>query len=255
MVDHYRVDLPVLSTVNGDFYVRGATSLNCGLFNHVYVNGTFDCEGTAVPLSTSITTSPTSTATSPTSSHRSATGSTTSATSSGTSTASAASTGLSSAAKGGIGGGVAGGALVIIVLAVWYFWQKRRSFSTFPDKGLGEKKTQGKIATAELPQGHHHERSELEASPNQVSELTGDQEYRPRPPIESLPVTAPSSTQTVEGDSEHMRNARLSSPAELEWARDGDPSSSTFTNPVRLGNGGLVVLHAPRRVSTFSSDK
>src|SRR5271156_6374784 len=217
MVDHYRVDLPALSAVKGDVYIRGATGLNCSLFNHVSIDGTFDCEGTAIPLSTSITTGSTSTTASRTSSHPSAT----------LSTASATSMGLSSAAKGGIGGGVAAGALLIIVLAVWYFWQKRRSSSAFPDKDPEHKKTHGKVAAAELPLGRHHERSELGASPNQVSELTGDQEYRPRPPIESLPVTAPSSTQAVAGDSEQMRNARLSSPAELEWPRDGDLCSST----------------------------
>jgi hypothetical protein len=57
--------------------------------------------------------------------------------------------------------------------------------------------------------------------------LTGDREYRPRSPIQSLPVTAPSSTQAVAGDSKQMRNARLSSPAELEWPRDSDLCSST----------------------------
>jgi hypothetical protein len=217
MVDHYRVDLPVLSAVNGNVYIRGATGLNCSLFNHVSISGTLDYEGTAIPLSTSITTGSTSTATSRTSSHPSAT----------LSTASVTSTGLSSAAKGGIGGGVAAGALLIIVLAVWYFWQKRRSSSTFPDKDAKHKKTDGKVAGAELPLGRHHEKSELEASPNQVSELTGDQKYRPRPPIESLPVTAPSFIQAVAGDSEQMRNARLSSPAELEWQGYGDLSSST----------------------------
>jgi hypothetical protein len=222
MVGHYRVDLLALSAVKGNVYIRGATGLNCSLFNHVSISGTLDCEGTAVPLSTPITTGSTSTATSRTSSHQSATLSTASATSSGTSTASATSTGLSSAAKGGIGGGVAAGALFIIVLAAWYFWQKRRSSSTFPDKDPEHKKTDGKVAAAELPLGRHHERSELEASPNQVSELTGDQEYRPRSPIQSLPVTAPSSTQAVAGDSEQMRNARLSSPPELEWPRDGN---------------------------------
>lgn len=172
MVDHYRVDLPALSAVNGNAYIRGATGLNCSVLSHVSVNGTFDCEGTATPLGTSAA-------------------------------------GLSSAAKGGIGGGVAAGALLIIVLAVWYFWQKRRSSSTFSDKDPEHKKTDGKVAAAELPLGGHHEKSELEASPNKVSELTGDQEYWPRSSIESLPVTAPSSTQAVAGDSEQMRNARL----------------------------------------------
>jgi hypothetical protein len=190
MVDHYRVDLPALSVVNGNVYIRGATGLNCSVLSHVSVNGTFDCEGAAAPLGTSAT-------------------------------------GLSSAAKGSIGGGVAAGALLIIVLTVWYFWQKRRSSSTFPNKDPEHKKTDGKVAAAELPLGRHHEKSELEASPNKVSELTGDQEYRSRPLIESLPVTAPSSTQAVAGDSEQMRNARLSSPAELEWPRDGDLYSST----------------------------
>jgi hypothetical protein len=214
MVDHYRVDLPALSAVKGNVYIRGATSLNCSLFNHVSISGTLHCEDTAVPLSTPTTTGSASTATSRTSSHPSGI----------LSTASATSTGLSSAAKGGIGGGVA--ALFIIVLAVWYFWQKQRSSSTFLDKGSEHKKTYEKVAAAELPLGHHHERSELEASPNQVSELTGDQEYRPRPLIESLLVTAPSSTQAVAGDGEQMRNARLSSPVELEWPGDGDLRSS-----------------------------
>jgi hypothetical protein len=200
MIGHYRADLPVLSAVKGNIYIRGATGLNCSLFNHVSISGTLDCEGTAVPLSTPTTTGSTSTVTS------------------------ATSTGLSTAAKGGIGGGVAAGALFIIALAVWYSWQKRRSSSTSPDKDPEHKKTDGKIAAAELPLGRHHERSELQASPNQVSELTGDQEYRPRSPIRSLPVTAPSFTP---GDSEQMRGARLSSPAELEWPRDSDLCSST----------------------------
>ena len=146
MVDHYRVDLPALSVINGNVYIRGATGLNCSVLSHVSVNGTFDCEGTAAPLGTSAT-------------------------------------GLSSAAKGGIGGGIAAGTLLIIVLAVWYFWQKRRSSSTFPEKERGA----GKVAAAELPLGRHHEKSES-AAPNKGLELTGDQEYRPRPLIESIPA-------------------------------------------------------------------
>jgi len=138
MVDHYRIYLPALSAVKGNIYIRGATGLNCSVLSHVSVNGTFDCEGTAAPLGTSTT-------------------------------------GLSSAAKGGIGGGVAAGALLIMILAVWYFWQKRRSSSTFPDKDPEHKKADREVAAAELPLGRHHEKSELEASPNQFSELTGDQ--------------------------------------------------------------------------------
>jgi hypothetical protein len=92
----------------------------------------------------------------------------------------------------------------MIALAAWYFWQKRRSPGTSPDKEAEHAKTDEKVTAVELPLGVHHEKSELEASPNQVSELTGDQKYRPRPPIESLPVTATPSPQAAKSDREHM---------------------------------------------------
>src|SRR5436305_15233505 len=107
MVDHYRIDLPALSVRKGNIYIQGAIGLNCSVLCHVSVNGTSDCEGIAAPLVTSAT-------------------------------------GLFIAAKGGIGGGVAAGALLIIILSVWCFWQKRRSSSTFSDNEDPEhKKTDG----------------------------------------------------------------------------------------------------------------
>jgi hypothetical protein len=193
-INHYRVDLPALSAVKGNLYVRGATSFNCNSFTRVNISGSLDCSGIWAPLSTSTTAGPTSTATSNTSSTLS--------------TASATSAGLSSAAKGGIGGGITSAVLFTIVLTLWYFWHKRRSSSTLPSKDSEHEKFHKGPVAAELPLGRHNERAELEASPNQVSELFGDHEYRPRSPIESLPVTVLSPMQTVVGQREQMRNTR-----------------------------------------------
>jgi hypothetical protein len=191
----FRVDLPALSAVNGDVYVRGATDLNCSSFKYGFITGTFDCDSTNVPLSTSITTSPISPATSHTS--------TTSSTAPATPTASHSSTGLSSAAKGGIGGGVAGGALLIIALAVWYFWHKRRSSRTL-HKFLPELSSRG--------EAHEEKDRTLVEIPNET--------LNEKPALNNVPVEMPAPTSPTAD----FRVQDAASPVELASPEPKEPS-------------------------------
>ena len=157
------VSLPALSTVAGDFIMRSSKPLDCGHFQQYQaggiIGGSFLCEGTTP---------------------KTATGS-----SGTTNPESPVPNGISSAAKGGIAAGTTIAAILILLLAFCIIKRRRRARKRH--LGIQNQTQQQKH---ELPQGRHYERAELNATPNQVSELIGDQTYPPLPPIETLPVLA-----------------------------------------------------------------
>ena len=190
------VSLPGLSTVAGDFIMRSSKPLDCGHFQQYqaddFIRGSFLCEGTPLKTATG-----TMTSTGP---------------SRATNPESPVPNGISSAAKGGIAAGTTIAAILILLLAFCIIKRRRRA----RNRHLGIQ-NQTQQQRHELPQGRHYDRVELNATPNQVSELIGDHTYSTLPPIESLPVLAVPPPQIISGDSEHWCDARVQDPTELRW--------------------------------------
>ena len=176
--------------------MRSSKPLDCGHFQQYQadgiIGGSFFCEGTPPKTATG-----TMTSTGP---------------SGATNPESPVPNGISSAVKGGIAAGTTIAAILILLLAFCIIKRRRRARKRH--LGIQNQTQQQKH---ELSQGGHYDRAELSATPNQVSELIGDQTYPTPPPIETLPVLAEPPPQVISRDSEQWCNARVQDLAELRW--------------------------------------
>ena len=127
---------------------------------------------------------------------------------------------VSSKVRGGVVASIvlAGAGFILISIAVVALYSiRRRRWATSARTSRNDKLTGNE--TTELPQGRHYERAELAATPNQVAELNGDQQYRSAPPIESSAVVAPQEQNlpTIGPCSKSRNGSRINGPLELAW--------------------------------------
>ena len=141
-------------------FLQGTKDFNCGPFQQLYLNGgvigSYVCLGSPASSSTII--------------------SGPSATSVRTNTTSSSTGGLSAGAKGGIIAAaiIAGLAVIGAVLVIKHKRHQRASGGTAGVTGVVVANKPEPVESRELPQDENYGRLELEASPNQVSELRGD---------------------------------------------------------------------------------
>jgi hypothetical protein len=198
------ISVPMVTNIGGNLFLQSSEVLNCAPLRNMYINGyiggEFYCEGAAVPTSSRAVTSATS-----------RTGSAALVTST-THTSTSSSGGLSASAKGGIIAGAVVAAILVVSIAAFIVLQRRRKLVTSPTTASKHPKL------SELPQGRHYERSELLATPNQVSELHGDRSYRPTPSIENnFVTTVPGWTQPYPGAGPNTAHeAGMSGSSELQ---------------------------------------
>jgi hypothetical protein len=160
--------------VRGDFYVQTSSEFDCTPFKALdssgVIEGTFFCDGAAAgtSLSTSASGSRGPAPSLPTGGH----------------------TTLPSPAA--IASVVVGAVIFVLVglsSAAWLLVLKRRRRHRKSTTNPTTSTELGASASVqELPQGFHHERAELAAAPNHVSELHGDQGWRPREMIQATEV-------------------------------------------------------------------
>jgi hypothetical protein len=173
----------------------------------------------------------------------------------------------SSGLSGGAYAGIAIGAVAAVLLAglaVWYcVWKPRR-------QRVKESKPQNGYTLptdkAELPQGRHHEKSELPSDPNHVSELDGDKKHTLHHEVGKETVggvpTHPRPSQRDDGYS-----SRILGPHELAWdeyrpSLEGDSlqempavrspteTSSPPMNTSELAERGSTVKRKPVEVGS-----
>jgi hypothetical protein len=184
------VSFPALTRIGGNLLVQSTKVVDCAPFKQLFISGnvggTFSCTAATASTSSKSTSSATST------SGRSTTTSSTSPPS-GTPLPG----GLSTGAIAGIAVGAAVVAIAALLAVFILVRRRRRAQSVGATRPVGDKPGQGAIymndrigykaemdgthhmVPSELPQGHYYDpRSELEATPNQVSEMHGDHRYR-----------------------------------------------------------------------------
>jgi hypothetical protein len=173
------VSLPALTRIGGNLLVQSTKVVDCAPFKQLFISGnvrgTFSCTAATASTSSKSTSGATSAVTS---------------TSGGSTTPSGAP--LSTGAIAGIAVGAAVVAIAALLAVFILVRSRRRAQSVGATRPVGDKLGQGAvymndiagykaemdgthyIVPSELPQGHYYDpRPELEATPNQVSELHG----------------------------------------------------------------------------------
>jgi len=216
-----RASFPQLTHVAGDLYVQGGPEgLDCSAFMALSrkggVGGSFHCGPTRAqpPSSKTHTTSltaPSTTLIKTTTSAAVTTSSYTASSSATTTTAAIASSGLSASAAGGIGAGVAVGAIALVALLAWCLWERRRRNGRQIQEIAHE--AGQRHLPPELLQGRYHEQSQ-----NHVSELTGARKhlYSPVHQASSAPLHHPA--EVPPPTPVPMQYAGSRGPVEVGWS-------------------------------------
>ncbi len=225
-------NFPGLSEIRGDAVVETPSSNHtiCDDFQKAkdagFIKGLVTCKTGQSGASGNSSSSPTRSSDVPSSTASGGPASTTTPSSSGGSNPDDVAPNKSKPSSGLIAGAVIGVivAIALAALAFWYFCvkRKRQRQPKPPSRGAPHPKD------PELPQGGHHEKTELPADPNHVSELHGDRQHlrdtRQAKEVAGVSVipsnsTDPSSTVSSEEARERAVHgtATITHPSELAW--------------------------------------
>ena len=148
------ISFPMLTQVGGNIFLQSSEVLDCAPLKSMYISnnleGEFYCEGAPTP-------SP---------SHNS------------TSSPASRKAGLSAGAKGGIIAASVVVAILVVATAAFIILKRRRNVVIPPTTEMQVEDESKDPKLAELEQDRYQNRSELLATPNQVSELHGDHRWQ-----------------------------------------------------------------------------
>ena len=153
--------------------------------------------------------------------------------------------GSASGLSGGAIAGIVVGTVVLITIASVIFWFLRSRRKRQHAQLVNESEKITHPDKPELPQGRHHEKTELPAQPNHVSELTGDRKHTIQRDEGKEVVNRGNETssnvphQPAQQPATQVASSRILSPHELAWDeyRPNDGAYNLASGPRELSEG------------------